>query len=90
MEAVLASVFLTGGGQFLFVECSSGRVAEWSSGAPVEELYLSVHTMLKTFLEAYETGAFFLAEGRLERDEDALREIGKRHNPGIERWKQGW
>jgi hypothetical protein len=80
-------IFETGGAELLAVDCRNGRIIHWSAGAPTVEEYLGIREMLATWLECYRTGCFFVEGGELERRDEQFRQIGTRHNPGVDFWR---
>jgi cell wall assembly regulator SMI1 len=82
--------FFTGGAAYLVVDCDGGQILDWGGpivdGSPAVAAYRSVRTMLETFLDCYETGAFSVRDGDLERNQEEFLKIGIRHNPGLKYW----
>lgn len=81
-------IFLSGGAGRLAIDADEGRLVHWSAGAQTKAQYLSVRSMLATWLECYRAGCFFVEGDRLKQRNQQFREIGMRHNPGLDYWRE--
>lgn len=82
-----------GGGDFFAVDCSGnpgswGHVRHFMLGDPEHHvLYLTVASMLETFVAAFDRGIFFLhPSGYLDADDEAYAALARSMNPEARGW----
>lgn len=81
-----------GAGDFYILPCNvpqPANVIGFIHGEPEQVVeYLSIHAMTQTLVTAYQQGAIFIDPlGDLEFDDDAYQLIARKHNPGIDVWR---
>lgn len=82
-------LFANGGGDFYVVDHQSGQILSFMNDLPdAAPIYASVTAMLKTAAACYRQGAYFVGgDGLLDVNEEAEKQLARRHNPGIAYWE---